>query len=365
MKQGVWFLITLLLLGGRSSFAEWVTVYQEDFESDQPLPAAEWSQDTFPDPDRFADNGRYFTDRGIRPPQGWRATIRFGDQGWLTAESWTRHSRTEAQTLLRIVSDPSGSGNHVLQLQSPRHTDATLIRSTHPLEGRYRIRLRVGFPNFGNGVYPNGYDGGESAKPWQPGSAVHENGFYWLAIADTLPRPHNNIWWHHHRKLVIDSDNHFPPWMRIWNGETHVLSGRHPIMLFALDGNGKTDPDTGKPFLSFSQWQWFPSGEILALDAYLPDQWYEVSIERDQNQFTIRILGRFVYGGYRDYEAVIDVGERCVWHYPRPGDPLNATCEFIDSDHRQWPDYFFFGDPHINYYEGRVYYDDIRLEKWN
>jgi len=23
-----------------------------------------------------------------------------------------------------------------------------------------------------------------------------------------------------------------------------------------------------------------------------------------------------------------------------------------------------FGDPHNNYYEGKVYYDDLRLERW-
>jgi hypothetical protein len=29
-----------------------------------------------------------------------------------------------------------------------------------------------------------------------------------------------------------------------------------------------------------------------------------------------------------------------------------------------WPDYFFFGDPHENYYEGEVLYDDVQLETW-
>jgi hypothetical protein len=27
-----------------------------------------------------------------------------------------------------------------------------------------------------------------------------------------------------------------------------------------------------------------------------------------------------------------------------------------------WPDFFAFGDPHINFYEGSVLFDDIKLE---
>jgi hypothetical protein len=26
---------------------------------------------------------------------------------------------------------------------------------------------------------------------------------------------------------------------------------------------------------------------------------------------------------------------------------------------------FLFGDPHTNYYEGQVFYDDVRLEVWS
>ena len=29
-----------------------------------------------------------------------------------------------------------------------------------------------------------------------------------------------------------------------------------------------------------------------------------------------------------------------------------------------WPDWFQLGDPHENYYEGSVLYDDLRLEVW-
>ena len=189
--------------------------------------------------------------------------------------------------------------------------------------------------------------------------------FYWLAIADTIPRPHNNIWWHHHRKIVIDTDNHFPAWMQIWNGEEFISSGKNPILMFALDGKGKDDPKTGKPFISFSDWKWQPSGEIKAVDAYLPDQWYEVIIERDQESFTLKVSGKFAYGGYRDYVTTINVKQNNVWHHNRQPDQIWSDCQKENEQTKSsWPDYFFFGDPHINYYEGEVYYDDIKLEVW-
>lgn len=45
---------------------------------------------------------------------------------------------------------------------------------------------------------------------------------------------YNNLWIHHRRKVVIDSDNHFPPWMEIHDDTRFVPSGQRPIMMFAL-----------------------------------------------------------------------------------------------------------------------------------
>lgn len=49
--------------------------------------------------------------------------------------------------------------------------------------------------------------------------------------------------------------------------------------------------------------------------------------------------------------------KRSVWppSLPQPAKwPADAT----------WPDWFMFGDPHTNYYEGEVFYDDVTLEVW-
>ena len=357
--------LLLLLFPGHQSYAEWQTLYQENFEQADLFQFSEWQEDTFPDKDTYSEIGRYFTDQSIHAPQGYRLTTKFGQAGWLTAESYTREPCTDPAAFISVVPDPSGTDNQVLRLASLRHTDATLIRSTEELTGQYRINLKMGFADFGDGKDLNGYDGNESAGPWLDQSATQENGFYWLAIADTIPRPHNNIWWHHHRKVVIDSDNHFPVWMQIWDGTQFIKSGRHPVMMFVLDGRVKGDALTGQPFISFSNWQWHAPGQIRALDAYLPDQWYDVVIERGQAGFTLRISGRFAYGGYRDYVARIDASANCLFHYNRETDQKNQACvnQYNDKE-LYWPDYFFFGDPHINYYEGKAYFDDIKLEVW-
>lgn len=371
---------TVFLFLNSAAIAAWVVKHQENFDQCETVIQKQWQLDNVTDRAIAAsDDSAIESNRprsSIQPPVAYRQTNNIGESGWLTVESYTRDPQTEMTTLISVVSDPANEQNRVLRLASPQHTDATLIRSSQPLSGQYRISLKVGFANFGDGQGLNGYDGGETAGPWLNKSAIGENGFYWLAIADTIPRPQSNLWWHHHRKVVIDSDNHYPPWMQIWDGTQFITSGRHPVMLFALDGRSKGDALTGKPFISFSHWQWHASGQIRALDAYLPDQWYEVVIERDQAGFTFRISGRFAHGGYRDYVSRIDAQSRCIWHYNRPQDESttdvrNPECYQDDGPqyarwpaNGAWPDYFFFGDPHINYYEGEVYYDDIRLEVW-
>ncbi|MCA1827797.1 MAG: hypothetical protein LC689_12795 [Myxococcales bacterium] len=248
--------------------------------------------------------------------------------------------------------DPSGAPGHVLKLASPAHTDATVIRPTQPLPSKYRISLRVGFASFGDGKPGlNGYaTGTETAEPWHPSDPANgQNGFYWLTILDAMPRPHNNTWIHHHRKVVIDSDNNVPPWMEMWNDSSFSLNGEQPIMIIALDGTQPVSDLYGPPFLSYSAGAWQPSGDIRAVDSYLPGEWYTASITRADGKFTLEISGRFKYGGLRTYNATVDMAATSVFHF----------------DQAQFPDWFMFGDPHNNYYQGYVYYDDVRLETWN
>jgi len=67
----------------------------------------------------------------------------------------------------------------------------TVIR-TNPLPPEYRVCVRVGYANFGDGIAGpgrlNGYLGGET-DPWRMCDPIKDNGFYWLAILDDLPPP--------------------------------------------------------------------------------------------------------------------------------------------------------------------------------
>jgi hypothetical protein len=362
----------------------WTVAYQEDFETTA-LPAPAWAADTYPNDGPFSDDGVFFhnTIPGFAPPVAYRASAAFGTAGWLTAESYTRDAATTPfGALLEVVPDPAGGPNKVLKLRSPAHTDATVIRSTQPLPERYRISLRVGYPSFGSGSSKdhNGYDsGGERALPWSEDWSAAENGFYYLAILDSVPRPHNNIWIHHHRKVCMDSDNHYPPWLKIWNGKRFVRSGVHPVMMFAVDGRSPGWVTSGKDFISYAAgaWQQYTQvGEIRAADAYTDLTWYDVTIERSHDKYTLEIAGTFQYGGPTRYRGSIDYKQNCVWHYNQTPTDMDPACEDltfwdeIGSAFPNWPlgqsypDYFMFGDPHNNYYEGFVYYDDVKLEVW-
>src|SRR2546421_396067 len=250
--------------------------------------------------------------------KGGRSPRPSGRGGGLTPGSYPGPPASAFSSHASIVADPADPANRVLRIASPAHTDGTVVRPTHPLPERYRVSLRVGFPNFGDGRPGlNGYGGGETAEPWSDGDATAQNGFYWLTILDSMPRPHNNTWIHHHRKVVIDSDNNVPPWMQIFDGHRFVVSGGRPIMMFALDGRGQGTELTGKPFLSYSEGVWQPSGDIRAVDSYLPGEWYRVSIERTDGRFTMEISGRFRYGGQTTYRSPIDAAPNCVWHFNR------------------------------------------------
>lgn len=362
---------------GPSGGAGWTVVAAEGFE--RGAPDGVFVPDPVPDDGPFADGGAFFRARGVVPPAAFRATAPYGDGGWLTVESYTRRAGARLSDHAHVAADPADPTNRVLVIESREHTDATVLRPTVSLPARYRVSLRVGFPSFGDGrPGRNGHDGGETAGPWWPeDDATRQNGFYWLAILDHLPRPHNNTWIHHHRKVTVDSDNHHPAWMEVWDGRRFVSSGEHPVMMFALDGARPGDERTGPPFLSWAAGAWQPSGAVRAVDAYLPDTWYDVTIERDGPRYTVQLAGRFRYGGDRTYRATIDAAARCVYHYPVDAAEAAAAGRCADEGAfpstpgaprwpagGAWPDWFMFGDPHANYYEGQVLYDDVVLEEW-
>jgi hypothetical protein len=327
----------------------WQVLYEEDFEDGAALfktgwPA--WVSDTYQNTDEYADGGSHFKGLGVTPPVAFRAERPFGRDGWLSVAAYSRSNLTKFSDLFGVVPDPADPKNHVLKISSPRHTDGMVVRPTNVLPKEYRVCLKVGFASFGDGKPGlNGYAGGEKDEPWSDGDATLENGFYWLTILDATPRPHNNIWIHHHRKVTIDSDNNKEAWTNIWEGKRWVADGQHPIMMFGVDKDGGDDDATGRPFLSWSNGALQPSGAIRAVDAYKDNTWYSACIERNDSAYVLSISGNFKWGGQQTYVGRI---------------PLRSVYQAGPGV----PDFFMFGDPHNNYYRGSVYYDDIKLETW-
>jgi len=331
----------------------WHTLYEENFEGQTTVFAngvPSWMLDSFQFTDRFSDGGAYFQAMGVTPPTAFRAEWPFGKDGWLTAAGYSRSNATDLTSLIAIVADPAGGANHVLKIASPVHTDGLVVRPSFALPGtRYRVCLRVGYAAFGDGDPAasnlNGYLGGERSEPWFNDDSTLQNGFYWLTILDDVPRPHNNVWIHHHRKVVIDSDNNKEAWTEMWTGTSFQNDGRHPIMMFAYDRGGVDLDRTGHPLLSWSNGTLQPSGFVRAVDAYKDNTWYSACIERNPTDFVLTIAGDFKYGGLQTYVGLI---------------PVSAVYRAESGV----PDFFMFGDPHNNYYRGQVFYDDLKLEEW-
>ena len=340
-------------------------------------------QNTAQPVDDFSNHGNFFKHIGVESVNGYRLDIPFQNNPWITASIYTRSMPKGADILpiqhfLKRVTDPEDQTNQVLRLKSPAHSDGVILRSTHPLPKDYKISLKIGYADYGDGRSKrNGYStGNESALPWHPHKASEQNGFYWLSILDTQPQPQNNTWIHHHRKFVIDSDNHAQGWMQMaTSNQEFVVSGEQPIMVFAVAGQGQNHERIGMPFLSYAQNQVLKPGIIRAIDAYKANQWYQVSIQRLNDVFRFEITGDFKYAHQAKYRGSIDTQEHCVWHSNRPSEPIPSVCQLDEKMQYMWsemnwlagdegkPDYFMIGDPHVNYYEGQVLIDDIRFEK--
>ncbi len=335
--------------------------YQQTFESHPFGEIPKWRRDNAPYQGPFSDAGEYFQQKNIFPPNAYRNTIDIGKGDWLVAELYTRTEQPILLDYLDIVPDPSNTSNKVLKIATPDHTDGVVLRSKHPLPKNYRIKLRIGHAQYGDDTKLNGYDiGNETAEPWVDASSVGHNGFYWLAILDTEPKPHNNVWIHHHRKFVIDS----------WNRKEHI----NTVNVIALNGLTETHERFGKKFISYQDNKWKYQSDI-PMDYYLPNEWYDVEFTRTNLFYQFSISGNFRYGGKTTYSSKIDFRKYCVFHYNQSAEEQEKNCvdnralTFAGKSFPSWPinsayaDYFMLGEPHINYYEGSVLIDNISLEE--
>lgn len=335
--------------------------YKEDFSQFPFKDLNDWRVDEQAYDGPYSEAGEYYQAQNIIAPNAWRNSINLGEGDWLTAELYTRTENPILLDYLDVINDPQDPNNKVLKISTPEHTDGVILRSKNPLPPQYRIKLRIGYANYGDTSKLNGYnDGNERATPWRDLSSVGHNGFYWLSILDSMPKPHNNIWIHHHRKFVIDS----------WNREGF----NNTVNVIALDGKSETSPRFGKKFISYLDEQWKKVLDV-PVDYYLPNEWYEVTFVRTPLFYEFSISGVFRNAGKKTFKDRINIRENCVYHYNQTIEELSAGCvdnrtqKILNKEFVAWPansaypEYFMFGEPHINYYEGSVLVDDISLEK--
>jgi hypothetical protein len=323
------------------------------------LPA--WKPELYPAPASLPGIDRALeAPRSADLPEAYRTTVTLGPESWLVAELYSRRPDARVDNFLRVVKDPDSPGKQVLRLSTPAHTDGLILRSRSALPDEYRISLRIGHIDYGGTDARNGYDdGSETGEPWMPISALGHNGIYWGAILDTEPRPQANIWSHHHRKFFIDT----------WNYRKRMLG----VTVAAVDGRGTTDPRVGKPFIAFDGHEW-QRNSVEPAFFYLPDQWYDVVIERRSGELSFSVSGEFHGIGNYNFEGALDIRENCIYHYNRSQRELDRDCLLGDVLETEtglaevwplasaYPDYFMLGDPHTNFYEGSVLVDTLRLE---
>ena len=378
---------------------QWKLQYEENFEQAFTEPA-EWIEDTYGPKspyhvDAFDEDGDFFIQKygatfleQLGEFRSFRKSFAYGKNGWLTVELYGRGDKKETK--------PESGGKFIslngkARLISTQHTDAAIIRSTAALPRRYRVEVTVSNINFGglrNGswLYDNKINGyskeTKSNGPWLTGTSVTDNGVYFLCITDyPNPAPHNNVFLHHHRKVVMDTDNNNAglvtpgagPWSQVWNPKSAQAEqdGSHYIGMIWLQGLFGDDL-TGNDFLTYTPDGW-KTGGTLFVDKYLDGERYLFAIERDGENYTMSVTGKFYYGGTKTYQATRAFKDKpAIWHYNQTPDEYKVSLLSQIKSYNgyavdtwpagsYYPDYFFFGDPHINYYEGTADYEKLKL----
>jgi hypothetical protein len=130
-----------------------------------------------------------------------------------------------------------------------------------------------------------------------------------LTITDKIPNaPHTNVWWHQHRKLVIDVDNN------IWG---HGMP--NPIFMVYFDKNNTLVSYDGKQIIWQSEW--------MSAVHYQANTFYRIELEKTLQEFIFRV---FTENNQLLKEARIALSQ--IWH-------------------KDAQEYFAIGDLHENYYQ--------------
>lgn len=347
-----------------------------------------------------------------------RKSYSFGQDGWLTVETYGRGADpdTPPETGGRFIID--GDGKAVMVCE--KHTDAAIIGSTDPLPSTYRLEVTVKNIDVGGlnmdesgkdaemdkswgpwtreepneyvdyeGQRRNGYFSNDeylSSGPWVDADAASQNGMYFLGIVDYgNPRPHNNTFIHYHRKLAFDTDNNGPePWSFVYDAQGNkVKDGSRYISMLWLDAYQQGPFTSGCKFFSYTSKDGGSVEEgATMVDKYLPGEEYTFAVIRTPESYTMEVTGRFYHAGQHTYtytkKHIADdaPGGLSGWtyHFNQTLEELNGLVppnweqEYMGETREDWPedatypDYFYLGIPHINFYAGTAEFTNITLK---
>jgi len=237
----------------------------------------------------------------------------FGTDDWLSFQIYNGGS---------LVSE-----NGYAQIDNPDWWSAALIRSTNILPPEYKIRTMIGYINYDL----DNYEQADYDDPDFHGSNGHpENGMYFLTVTnDTcVGNECAEEWWHYHRKMVIDVDNH-----NIGGGQQEF----HPTYLVYMDSATNS---SGHLLRSWDGTKWDSAAwNWNTAYVYDYDTWYYAELEKKD--------GQLVFGLYdADSNALVT---------PTPV-PLNLVFGMDDP-----VEFLYVGEPHTDDYEGDVRIDEITL----
>ncbi|MBL8012458.1 MAG: hypothetical protein JNN05_01285 [Candidatus Omnitrophica bacterium] len=222
----------------------------------------------------------------------------FGKKGQLTFELYRNGTF-----------DIDGKNGYAYQ-KSASYRDSAYIRNTVKLPKTYKISIVVSDIDY-NLEKINKLP----RDPEYPEGPGNENGCYLLAITDTKPeKNHTNIWWHQHRKLVIDVDNN------VWG---HGMPS--PIFMVYFDRSNRLVSYDGERNEWIREWR--------KAVTYDPKAEYRIEVEKTNTHFILSILD--------SKGTILKMGRVKV---------TDVWSE--DGFHKD--EYFVVGDPHENYYQGSV-----------
>ena len=240
----------------------------------------------------------------------------FGTGGWLT---------------YRFVNGGAIEiANGYATLTTAEFEDVALIRSTDTLPDEYKIRVKVGYIDYDVA----NYDTTDKVDPdFDDHDGDYENGMYFLTVTDDTCSGSEcaETWWHYHRKMVIDVDEH----LDYGSNDTTFRPIFMVYMDSATNAGGNLLRTWDESVWDSTAWNW------NVAHTYDSTLWYYAELEKHNDSITLRL-----------YDASGDIIEE------PPAIPVDLVNGMGEDDTLSW---LYIGEPHSDDYKGDVRIDEISM----